>query len=156
MAIELMICGNADADEAIPLDLVAAAKSVGMRPDTLRRYLNRPAVIQYIRAERRAFRQSLLAGNDAALKRVRDTSPNGMAVIASVRQIEAMEEAEQSTHGSNAARQTTPGVVIHILTPAVLAPPVIDVTSVKPDTTIPRPLSPAPLHVRPTFGAGEG
>jgi hypothetical protein len=111
-AIELMICGPADVEDGAAMNLVEAAKSVGMRPNTLRRYLNRPAIVQYIRVERRAFRQSLLAGNDAALKRVRDTSPNAMAVIASVRQIETMEEADNDAQRGGQGRMQVPGIIV--------------------------------------------
>jgi hypothetical protein len=90
----LMIYGDPGDEDAVPVDFISAAKSVGMRPQTLRRYLTRPEVVRFLRTERRAFREAICAGNEGALRRVRDTSPNGMAIIGSVRALEQLTESE--------------------------------------------------------------
>ncbi len=102
-AIKLMVYGKPDDPDGRPLTFIETAPVVGVKPDTLRRYLDKPAVIALLRRERRAFRESLCAGNESALGRVRDTAENAMAVVASVRQLEAM-------NADDATRQ--PGEVV--------------------------------------------
>jgi hypothetical protein len=128
----LMIYGDVDDEEASPIDFISAAKAVGMRPATLRRYLTRPAVIGFLRGERRAFREAVCAGNEAALQRVRDGDQhsNPMARIAAVRALENMDGADQARPGE----QPVAGIVIRILNQ--VSPPVelpmLDVTPSEP------------------------
>jgi hypothetical protein len=124
----LMIYGDVDDEESVPVDLISAAKSVGMRPATLRRYLARPQVIGFLRAERRSFREAICAGNEAALQRVRDGGQhsNPMARVAAVRALEQFEDAEQG-RGLVPGRQEIAGLTIRIINQAP-SPPPIDVT----------------------------
>ena len=56
-AIRLMVRGHDDDPDTKPLGLVDAAKAAGTTAYVLRRYFDRPAVIAFLRAERRTLRQ---------------------------------------------------------------------------------------------------
>ena len=86
-----------------------------MRPNTLRRYLTRPQVIAFLRAERRAFREAVCCGNELALRRVRDGDQhaNPMARVQAVRALEALDEAAEAK--APGGRAPVPGLVIRIL-----------------------------------------
>lgn len=91
-AVLMMIYGSPNDADGAPVDFIAAAKACGIRLDLMRAALDRPEVRRLLHAERRIFRSTIAAGNEAALKRVRDRSENGMAVISAVRTIESMDE----------------------------------------------------------------
>jgi hypothetical protein len=112
----LMVYGDPDDEAGEPIDFITAAKAVGMRPDTLRRYLARPQVIAFLRAERRAFREAICSGNELALRRVRDKSPNGMATIGAVRALEQL--SEEAAPGRPGQHPQAPGLWIVINTTA--------------------------------------
>jgi hypothetical protein len=86
-AIKLMVHGG---DDGVPLGLIEAAKAVQLKPPTLRRYFDRPAVIGLLRAERRQFIATLIAGNPAALARIRDTAENSMSQCKAIDLLEGM------------------------------------------------------------------
>jgi hypothetical protein len=112
--IGLMVQGSADDESSSPLDFIAAGRQVGMAPDVARRWLDRGEFRQALRAERRAYRESLMAGNEAALVRVRDKSENAMAVVRSVQVLEQIDdEAARAPAGTR-----TPGLVIQIVNTA--------------------------------------
>jgi hypothetical protein len=125
-----MVRGRPDDPDGKPLDFITAAAACDVAPDRMRQWLDRAEARAFLRAERRAFRDAVCAGNELALKRVRDTSENGMAVIGSVRALEQLDE-EKSV-----GVQQIPGFVIQIISPA--APP----------QTI-TPIPPAPLTIEP-------
>jgi hypothetical protein len=128
-AILLMVYGDpARPDE--PIDFIAAARLAGVQPDAMRRWLHRPAAASMLRAERRAYRLALCAGNESALARVRDRSENSMAVVKSVQVLNEMEVEETARRSGP---QHTPGLVVQIITPASPRPvgPVVDVTPVR-------------------------
>ena len=77
-AIEIMVRGKPDDPDCKPLSFVEAAKLCDVRPDIMRRWLDRSEVRRFLLAERRAFRDTVCAGNELALQRVRDRSANGM------------------------------------------------------------------------------
>src|SRR5688572_30640321 len=87
-AIEIMVRGKPDDPDCKPLSFVEAAKLCDVRPDIMRRWLDRSEVRRFLLAERRAFRDTVCAGNELALQRVRDRSANGMAICAAVRGLE--------------------------------------------------------------------
>ena len=76
--IHLMVWADDANPDALPLDLIAACAAAGVKPYRMRRYLDRPAVIAHLRAEHRKFREVVCSGNAAALRKVRNTSENGM------------------------------------------------------------------------------
>jgi hypothetical protein len=113
-----------DADpDALPLDLIAACAAAGVKPYRMRRYLDRPSVIAYLRAEHRKFREVVCCGNTAALRKVRQTSENGMAIVAAVRALDGSQA--DDTVRANAVDQR--GVCIRIVTVAPQPQP-IDIT----------------------------
>src|SRR5258706_15530499 len=91
-AIEIMVRGRPDDEDAKPVDFVEAAKLAGVEAWVVRQWIDRAEGRKFLAAERRAFREAVCAGNELALKRVRDTSENGMAVIGSVRALEDISE----------------------------------------------------------------
>ena len=105
-----MVWGNDANPDALPLDLIAACAAAGVKPYRMRRYLDRPAVIAHLRAEHRKFREVVCCGNAAALQKVRDTSENGMAIVASVRALDGM-QTEEAGH----ADAPTPGISIRLV-----------------------------------------
>jgi hypothetical protein len=121
-AISLMVYGRPDDPDCAPLTFIEAAKDSGIAPDVMRKYLDRPNVRALLRSVRRAFREAICAGNEGALKRVRDTSQNGMCTVAAVRALEALdtEDAVRSPNGPS------PGITIVIRTPQPA--PTIDIT----------------------------
>ena len=121
--IHLMTWGADDADpDALPLDLIAACAAAGVKPYRMRRYLDRPGVIAHLRAEHRKFREVVCCGNTAALRKVRDKSENGMAVVASCRALDGSQAEE-----AGRSDVPSPGVTIRILTVATQPAP-IDIT----------------------------
>jgi hypothetical protein len=121
-----MVWGDDANPDALPLDMIAACAAAGVKPYRMRRYLDRPAVIAHLRAEHRKFREVVCSGNTAALRKVRDTSENGMAIVASIRALDGMQ-------GEDAARAdaSSPGVTIRIIQAPQPAQP-IDITPRQP------------------------
>src|SRR5690348_11586368 len=101
-AIALMVFGRLDDPDCRPLDFIEAAKTAGIKPDVMRRYLDRGEVRALLHAERRAFRDAICAGNEGALARVRDTAANSMARVAAVRALEQL-DADDTAHTSPTA-----------------------------------------------------
>jgi hypothetical protein len=122
--IHLMVWGDDANPDALPLDLIAACAVAGVQPYRMRRYLDRPSVIAHLRAEHRKFREVVVCGNTAALRRVRDTSPNGMAIVASCRALDGS-QADDAVR-TNAVDQR--GVCIRIVTVAPQPAPIVDIT----------------------------
>jgi hypothetical protein len=112
----LMIYGKPDADDdaAAPLSFVQAARTVGMEPYVLRRWLDKPAVIALIRSERALYRRALCCGNEAALARIRDHCDNAAAAV---RATLALEQIEAASVIQSRGTQQTPGIVIVISPP---------------------------------------
>jgi hypothetical protein len=72
-----------------------------------------------LRNERKAFRAAVCAGNEAALQRVRDKSANGMCVVASVRQLQAMEDDDPHRRSG---QDSSPFMTIRIVAAPAPAP----------------------------------
>jgi hypothetical protein len=117
-AITLMVYGKIEDPDCAPVDFITAAKLSGIKPDVMRRWLDRAEVRALLRSERRAFREAICAGNEAALQRVRDESANGMCVVASVR---ALEQLSDDPHNRSVANDS-PRLTIRIVN-QVAAPP---------------------------------
>jgi hypothetical protein len=125
-AIVLMVRGRPDDPDGKPLDFIEAAKRCGLKPDQMRKWLDRSECRSFLRAERKAWREAICAGNESALQRVRD-GDNAMASVRAVQVLERLdEEQEARSHGQVLA----PGLVIQIVSDAnVTTPtaPLIDV-----------------------------
>jgi hypothetical protein len=118
-AVTLMVYGRLADETCTPVDFVEAARIVGLKPDQMRRWLDRGEVRALLRNERKAFRAAVCAGNKLALQRVRDKSLNHMATVAAVRQLQAIDE--EDPHGRG-AQDSSPFMTIRIITPPATAP----------------------------------
>lgn len=136
-ACDLMVFGRPDDEDCKPLDFIEAAKECGVAPDIMRRWLDRSQVRAYLLASRRTFREAICAGNEGALQRIRDKSPNGMAVIASVR---ALENLDDETAARALDPKAQPGVTIRVVTIVQQGAPGAPPTTI--DITPPRPALP--------------
>jgi hypothetical protein len=97
-------------------NLQEAAMAAGVTAERLRNSLAMPHVRRWMRERRRIEIELLCQGNAAALRKVRDTSENGMAVcqaVAKAEQIRAKFHEEDNAPGSG-ARQLLPGLIIQI------------------------------------------
>src|SRR4029077_17261585 len=111
-AIRLMIHGG---DDGVPLGLIDAARAVQLQPATLRRYFDRPNVVSLLRAERRAYIATLIAGNPAALAAIRnDREGNQMAKVRAIDALEAMGEEDPRRRSG---QDSSPFMTIRIITP---------------------------------------
>jgi hypothetical protein len=110
-ALDLMVYGRPDDEDAKPVDFIEAAKDCDIRPDIMRRWLDRAQVRAYLLASRRTFRAAICSANEGALQTIRDTAANSMARVAAIRTLEALDE-EASTRPPGTA---TPGVIIRIV-----------------------------------------
>jgi hypothetical protein len=116
-----LVWGRDDGPDALPMNLIDACAAAGVTPFVARRFLDRPSVIAYLRAERRKFREVLCAGNESALQRVRDSSANSMAVVASVRALDGLQ-----TEDAGRTDGVSPGITLRIIHQQTPQP--IDVT----------------------------
>ena len=128
--IRLMVYGADDDPAAAPLDFIQAAKLAGIPPDVARRWVHRPAVIALLRSERKAFRSSINAGNELALRKIRDAADgNQMTQIGAIKVLEAL-DADQANLTRTAVQ--LPGLTIAIYNETPKASPTdrqpIDVT----------------------------
>jgi hypothetical protein len=135
-AIVLMVYGKLDDPDCKPLDFIEAAKLAGIKPDVMRRYLDRAEVRILLRNERRAFRDAICAGNEGALRRVRDKSANGMATVAAVRALEQIDEVD----ATRPAVIHQPGITIRLVNVVAGtndAPTVINAPAIESKLTVP-------------------
>jgi hypothetical protein len=117
-----LVWGDDANPDAMPMNLIDACAAAGVKPFVARRFLDRPQVIAHLRGELRKRRAVDCCGNSAALRRVRDTSDNGMAIVASCRQLDA-----SAVEDAGRADAPSPGVIIRIINQAPQPAP-IDVT----------------------------
>jgi hypothetical protein len=97
-------------------NLAGAARVAGMDIVRLRHILGKSYVRRYMREVRQLEVEALCLGNAAALRKVRDTSENGMAVcqaVAKAEQIRAKFHEEDNAPGG-ASRPMLPGLIIQI------------------------------------------
>jgi len=104
-----MVFGRPADPDSTPLDFIEAARMwVRSRGSAVARSAASPLVAALGKAQ---VREAVCAGNEGALKRVRDTSENGMTVCAAVRSLEQLNEAEDVR---SSGRQQLPGLTIII------------------------------------------
>jgi hypothetical protein len=104
-------------------DFISAAKSNGLQPQTMRRWLGRAECIAFLRKERARFRATVCAQNEYVLADIRDHALNSMSRVHAIRTLEQLADSEVAKP-SNA---TSPGVTIRIVN--VSSPPApIDIT----------------------------
>jgi hypothetical protein len=145
--VRLMVYGLPGDDDARPLDFIEAGKLAGIKPDIARKWLDRPETRMFLRAERRAYREAICAGNEGALKRLRDGAPNSMVQLNAVRTLEDLSSTEEARP---AGRQPIPGLVIQIIggPSRQTGGPEIDVTPSRDEPEL-EPAPRSPDHPRP-------
>ena len=111
------------------LDRITAAKQVGMRPDTLRRWLRDRGVLAFLRQAHDYHLATLCAANPTKLAAIRDTSPNWTSRVQAIRTMADLsgDTVQRSTDLANQR-----GVTLRIITiaPQPQSAP-IDITSAK-------------------------
>lgn len=110
--IKLMVFGAPGDQDFAPVPFLDAARQCGVSGDQARKYLDRANVRQLLMAERRAWRAAISSGNEGALLRIRDRSPNAMAQLGAVRALEQLEDGDQARPGVGQAQ--VPGMTIII------------------------------------------
>jgi hypothetical protein len=93
-------------------DLTTAARSVGIRGDTLRRWLHRGELVSFVRRERRAFREALCANTEHVLQEIRSSSDNFMARLGAARELERLAD---ETSLRRADETVGPGISIRVI-----------------------------------------
>jgi hypothetical protein len=118
-------------------NLLAAAMAAGITTYRLREALKKAHVRTYLYHEKQALLDAVSAGNPNALKTVRDTSENGMAVVAAAKAIEQMRTEGQEVTGG--PMRAAPGFVILIKTQGepdrVIGPPSMTMIEARPAAT---------------------
>ena len=95
--------------------LQTAALAVGMSTYKLREALNKPHVRKWVLDERRLQLDAINAGNPEALRRLRDTSENAMAAVASIKTLEALKELVDPSAVRAGTHVHSPGLVVQII-----------------------------------------
>ena len=95
------------------LDLVAASKQHGVRAATLRTWLHRPEVAAIVRAERKAYRLSIICGTEHALADVRDNAENSQARVNAAK---AIVEIDREEYARPAGDRVAPGITLKFVT----------------------------------------
>jgi hypothetical protein len=118
-------------------DIVAAALHAGLPAHELRREMGRSHVRRFSLEQRQLKLEEFCLGSPAALAKVRDESPNGLAVVASVKAGELLRVG--ALEAEAASQKRTPGLSIVILQPsdgsrqvAYQPPPMMPVLDVTP------------------------
>jgi hypothetical protein len=94
-------------------DLRAAAEHAQISLPELRRYMGKPQVRRYSLEQRQLALERFCLGSPAALTKVRDTSENGMAVVASIKAGEMLRIG--ALEAEAASQRRAPGLSIVIL-----------------------------------------
>jgi hypothetical protein len=104
-------------------DFISAAKSNGLQPQTMRRWLGRAEAISFLRKERSRFRAAACASNEAYLVSIRG-GDNAAAAVHAIRTLEQLADNELA-RPSNVPDAR--GVTIRIVNVAP-QPALIDIT----------------------------
>jgi hypothetical protein len=112
------------------VDFISAAKSNGLQPQTMRRWLGRAECISFLRRERARFRATICAQNEFTLAQIRDDYDGNQ--MARVHAIKTLEQLDEDAPLRRSGELPTPGVTIRIVN-ATSVPDrrIVDVT---PDT----------------------
>ena len=128
-----MVYGRPDDPDCAPLSFIEAAKLAGIKPDQMRRYLDRAEVRKLLLSTRRVFRSAICASDEGALLAIRDRAANAMARVAAIK---TLEQIDVDDGGRSLPVARTPGITIRIVQQTAAAPSMVDVT---PTAVIPVP-----------------
>ena len=90
-----------------------AAREAGLSTRAMRKALEKPHVIRFIRERKALFRVEIGTTNEFRLAEIRDQNDNKMAAVAAIKTLENLERDQPS---ASTFRQVTPGVVVVINT----------------------------------------
>jgi len=96
------------------IDLVTAAHANNLRPASLREWLHRPEAVALVRAERKAYRLSIICSVEHNLADVMANAENSQARVNSAKAICEIDRDEHA-HPHAGDRSSGPGVTIRIL-----------------------------------------
>ena len=88
---------------------VEASKQVGLLPQAMRKALEKPHVISYLREQKQVFRASVSSQNIFKLADIRDNADNAMAQLGAIKVLEQIDGDVKANQQSN-----QPGFVIVI------------------------------------------
>lgn len=77
-----------------------AATDAGLTVRAMRKALEKPEVVRYLRARKQVFRASVSAANISVLAEIRDKGENQMARLGAIRMLEQMDDEPISAGGS--------------------------------------------------------
>jgi hypothetical protein len=95
------------------IDLVTAAHANNLRPASLREWLHRPEAVALVRAERKAYRLSVICGTEHSLADVMNHAENSQARVNAAKAIVEIDRDEYAH--PHAGERVNPGVSIRIL-----------------------------------------
>lgn len=97
-----------------------AAERVGLHVRVMRKAIEKPHVLNYLKAQRKVLRAALCAANDFHLAAIRDNSKNQFARVQAIRTLEAIHaNSDQSALGAAQA----PGFIVQIVNHAPQSAP---------------------------------
>jgi hypothetical protein len=95
-----------------------AAKNAGLTTRAIRKALDKPHVLAYLRQHKQVFREAASAGNIRRLTQIRDAADN-MPAVQAIKVLEQLGDEQQQRNPSPSA---SPGVVIRVVTNVIAAP----------------------------------
>lgn len=95
------------------IDLVTAAHANNLRPASLREWLHRPEAVALVRAERKAYRLSVICGAKHSLGDVMKNAENSQARVNAAKAIVEIDDREYAHQ--HAGARAEPGISIRIL-----------------------------------------
>jgi hypothetical protein len=131
-ALDLMVFGD---ETGKPLDYIDAGRTMNISARSMRRSLERPAVRQYLQAQKQVARASASAGNIWHLADIAKQRSNMNAAVNAIRAID-----EGDPEAFRAPSRDGPGITIRIIAPPspAAAPPMVDVTPQPAPIPLPR------------------
>jgi hypothetical protein len=118
-AVDLLIYGD---ESGKRYDHITAARAANYHPASMRKALELPHVIAYLRKQKQVFRESVSGANIHVLREIRDDSGNAMARLGAVK---LLEDDGTQRRGTNVqVNVMTPGVMVDLTAKQVA--PLID------------------------------
>lgn len=109
IALDEMVYGDKDGN---PVEWDQAARNAGFSVRAMRKALERPHVIRYLKEQKQVFRQSVSAANILHARRIRNQTENQMASLGAIKLLEQMDERAPAAASAN--RNVTPGIQVVI------------------------------------------
>lgn len=112
IALDLLVYGDRDeSGKPIRHDHLSAARKAGFTTQAMRKALERPHVLRYLREQRQVFRAHAAAGNILRAVEIRDQDDNRTAAIQAIRYLDGIGDETAQREGQ---RAVSPGVVVQV------------------------------------------